>query len=569
MAIPGIQEIQSLATKYSKAQLQKMAQMGMIDPTKAVMAGMMIDRIQKKNMQPPQQTVAEEVMGGGAPPEGAPPPGVAGLPSGMPEEMAGGGIVAFADGGDTEDYAGGGVVAFADGKLVDSRNDPAMRIDPRVQAARDKDRYAILAQELQDAERRLAAGDARAAQDVEAIRREMRAMKPSPAAPSGIAGLLPSAQAAETRSAPAPKPVQAGASADEAVYSPEGVYMYGEQPTEPARRTIKPGEAYEPNIIRDILQGKPNAPLPPISKPKPVEKAPEAAPPTSFTPKVETAPIEKVAEEKAEMGPAKPSFADRLLALQTEAPEGKDLASFTKQRTEAEAAAGVDPQLFDKLRQDLATTKGSLKDRADKAAGHALMMFGAGMLGGRRGQEFQTASRSAQQSLMMYMNNMDKITENEEKINSAMRELAVSENQYKRSGLERDLARMEKHQDKIDAINLKNTEIKAKALESLQKAAVDQLQVENPALWTTLNNIAEEQRKKGNRNYTTLDALRDYQGTQKSGELNRGALFALWSKMDPAEKFAYKNDFEQFIRQYQGGAGGGGGKSGVKFLGYE
>ena len=75
MAIPGIQEIQALATKYSKPQLQKMAQMGLVDPTKAVMAGMMIDRIQKQNMQAPQQTVAEEVMGGPPPmPEGAPAP---------------------------------------------------------------------------------------------------------------------------------------------------------------------------------------------------------------------------------------------------------------------------------------------------------------------------------------------------------------------------------------------------------------------------------------------------------------------------------------------------------------
>ena len=63
MAIPGIQEIQKLATSYSKAQLRQMAQRGLIDPTKAVMAGMMIDRIQKQNMQPPPQTVADEVLG--------------------------------------------------------------------------------------------------------------------------------------------------------------------------------------------------------------------------------------------------------------------------------------------------------------------------------------------------------------------------------------------------------------------------------------------------------------------------------------------------------------------------
>ena len=129
MAIPGIQEIQTLATKYSKAQLQQMAQRGLTDPTKAVMAGMMIDRIQKQNMQPPQQTVADEVLGvnvmrdrfGNAVrsgsgqairtgverdrfgnvirPDEKQSVGMTALPSGLPEEMAGGGIVAFADGG--------------------------------------------------------------------------------------------------------------------------------------------------------------------------------------------------------------------------------------------------------------------------------------------------------------------------------------------------------------------------------------------------------------------------------------------------------------------------------------
>jgi hypothetical protein len=121
MAIPGIQEIQELATNYSKPRLQKMAQMGLIDPTKAVMAGMMIDRIQKQNMQPPQQTVADEVLG--QPAQQAmmqqAQPGVTALPSGLPEQMAGGGIVAFADGGEAEGYADGGhIQGYATGDLV-------------------------------------------------------------------------------------------------------------------------------------------------------------------------------------------------------------------------------------------------------------------------------------------------------------------------------------------------------------------------------------------------------------------------------------------------------------------
>lgn len=129
-----IDEVRELATKYSKPDLQRMVQMGLVEPQKAVMAGMMIDRIAKSAMQPPQTTVAQDVLGmaptaaqgqippempQGQPPQMPPPPqmaaaggimgalpysdGVAALPTNLPE-YAGGGIVAFADGGSPEDY---------------------------------------------------------------------------------------------------------------------------------------------------------------------------------------------------------------------------------------------------------------------------------------------------------------------------------------------------------------------------------------------------------------------------------------------------------------------------------
>jgi len=123
-----IDEIRELATKYSKPDLARMVQMGMLDPQRALMAGMMIDRIAKSAMQPPQTTVAEDVLSPQMPttaqgqmPEGimaaagapAPSAGVAALPSGM-REMAGGGIVAFADGGDIPGYADGDLVSGSD-----------------------------------------------------------------------------------------------------------------------------------------------------------------------------------------------------------------------------------------------------------------------------------------------------------------------------------------------------------------------------------------------------------------------------------------------------------------------
>jgi hypothetical protein len=130
-----IDQVRELATKYSKPELQRMVQMGLVGPQEAVMAGMMIDRIAKSAMTPPQSTVAQDVLGQaptaegqGMPPQMGQPPqmpqgqmppqmaadggimgalpysdGVAALPTNLPD-YAGGGIVAFADGGRPEDY---------------------------------------------------------------------------------------------------------------------------------------------------------------------------------------------------------------------------------------------------------------------------------------------------------------------------------------------------------------------------------------------------------------------------------------------------------------------------------
>jgi hypothetical protein len=61
----GIPNIDSLALKYSKAQLQQMAQMGRIPPIYAVMAGMAQDRIQLNNSQAPKTTVAQDTLSQG------------------------------------------------------------------------------------------------------------------------------------------------------------------------------------------------------------------------------------------------------------------------------------------------------------------------------------------------------------------------------------------------------------------------------------------------------------------------------------------------------------------------
>ena len=164
----SLQSPEQIAKDYggNKQKIAHAAQMGLVDSTAAVLAGMFIDRMRSAQgqEQQPQQTVAQQVLSpqpqGGpppAPPQGGPPMGMAGAPpvGGMqqrlgmatqqggtpvpPPQAAGpgfaeGGLASlpvpdsmfdepsnggFNDGGLAPSYAGGGIVAFAKAGLVD------------------------------------------------------------------------------------------------------------------------------------------------------------------------------------------------------------------------------------------------------------------------------------------------------------------------------------------------------------------------------------------------------------------------------------------------------------------
>lgn len=208
---------EAIASAYdgNKKKIADAARMGLIDPTAAVMAGMFIDRMRSAATaeQRPTTTVADDVLGAAQMPAGvaavpqqpqqpqqAPGAGVSALPSGI-KEMAGGGIVAFDEGGEVPGYAG---------------RDSSWVIDPNVQRKRDLEwRLPILLQELKEEE---AKGNKA---NVEALRREIRAIKPAPTADGGLYNLFPSAEAATTTpttpAQPAPKPA-----AEPATSSPLG-----------------------------------------------------------------------------------------------------------------------------------------------------------------------------------------------------------------------------------------------------------------------------------------------------------------------------------------------------------
>jgi hypothetical protein len=116
----NLQAPESIAKEYAgnKKAIAQAAQMGLLDPTAAVLAGMFIDRMRTAAMQEqaPTQTVAQETFAPPAQPQMGMPQGqmgapqtAAGLPAiDIPENMYG-----------DQSYAGGGIVAFQAGGSTD------------------------------------------------------------------------------------------------------------------------------------------------------------------------------------------------------------------------------------------------------------------------------------------------------------------------------------------------------------------------------------------------------------------------------------------------------------------
>lgn len=144
MAKPfSIQSPEDVAKEYggNKQRIAQAMQMGIVDATAGVLAGMFIDRMRSAQVQEgaPQATVAQQVMGGiPAAPSASPSPapgGLGAMPPMAPQMeapmgMAEGGIVGLdipdtmfdenSNGGFDDGYAGGGLVAFADGGGIDA-----------------------------------------------------------------------------------------------------------------------------------------------------------------------------------------------------------------------------------------------------------------------------------------------------------------------------------------------------------------------------------------------------------------------------------------------------------------
>ena len=426
-----IDVIKDLALKYSKPQLGRMAQLGMIEPQKAMMAGMMRDRIAKEDAKPPTATVAQDVLGL-QPPQQQQQPQQMGMPQmaqaqgqpqeapqpqpqmGMPQseqppmgptqmaatggltsipiesqDYAGGGIVAFAGGGDTDD----GVAHFDSGDLVR----PSLLFNfgsGETQSAGEDP--AMLQQQLAQAESRLAqTPPGRSRAGLENQVNELRARAAStPAAPRD-AFATPAAPAAYDANAWKEFTQRTSAQVPDSTAA-----LATNQSRTAADKT-------QPSAERSINVG--GRRLPAISRPS-----------------------SEIAIEKATLGNV------------------KDIDEILKEREDIYKKQGiVDP--YAGLMEKEEKKREGIDKRKGEAKGEFLMNLGLGLMSAKRGRELEALGAGAKEGLVAYKDSMKDVRAAEEKLEDRVNAYKLAEFNAKKTGTDAAIAKRDTMLDKRDA----------------------------------------------------------------------------------------------------------------------
>ena len=444
-----INEIKDLALKYSKPQLGRMAQLGMIEPQKAMMAGMMRDRIAKEDAKPPTSTVAQDVLGLQPPQQAQAQPQQMGMPQiaqaqgmpqpqqapqpqmGMPQseqppmdatqmaatggltslpvpeqDYAGGGIVAFAGGGDADEhiprYQGNPI----DGSLVrDNFAEQRPSLLFNFGSGNTQEDPAVLQQKLAQAESALAQTPPSLARvGLEKQVSELRAR---------VASTTPAVQSAP----PAVAPALDQSAAETARLSRQGA----EPPTPVADATA----ALTTN------QAKATA-----------DKAParERIPGGSVGPRLPaiSRPSTDIAVEK------------------TKVSNVKDLDEIIKEREELYKKQGiVDP--YEGLMAKEEKRREGIDKRKGEAKGEFLMNLGVGLMGAKRGREFEALGAGAKEGLVSFKESMKDVRAAEEKLEDRMSAYELAKYNAKKTGTDAAIATRDKMLDKKDAAEAEYT----------------------------------------------------------------------------------------------------------------
>ena len=467
--IRDAQEIKSLALKYSKPQLAHMAQIGLIDTQKAVLAAMMRDRIAKEDAKPPTTTVAQDVMGIQpqmaqiAPTSPEQPMGMPAAPAvEAPAQMAAtGGLTSIPY--KEQDYAGGGIVAFADGGDTGYE----YKFNP------DTGEYTLVGEKKKevpvDTRQHLGAAGLGVfgSEGMDLMTGLPKGNMRDPVlgfASGGVAHYL-----------------DGGITNADDMFTPVNPMSYGEQmsnafgaiasaPFELIRRIVSDPSLSEDQKKAEVARVKAAQAAETQS---PAETArltrQNAAPVSTFAaPTAEKQPpLPKIGAPKMPAAPALPPIGQVPEAKVTpyKMPEVESIQTALGRQEEADKAAGVDTGIYEKLRGEFEGKKGKLGERKQEAIGMAIMQTGLGLMGASKGRELAALGESGQKALAGLVASNEKIRDYEDKLEDKQRELYLAENDYKRTKSKSALDRVQRIEDKRSELEVKTVDAQNRAAE--------------------------------------------------------------------------------------------------------
>ena len=150
---------------------------------------------------------------------------------------------------------------------------------------------------------------------------------------------------------------------------------------------------------------------------------------------------------------------------------------------EAEKAVGIDTEgLYKGMREEEMARREELKGRRDQIKGEALMMAGLGLMGARKGQEFETLAGAGRQALLQYTSAARDIRENEKDISKAMREVNLAEDRAKRDMSGKALQRVQAKQEKVEELEIQGINQYNKVVEKASDLYVEERKADKAAM---------------------------------------------------------------------------------------
>jgi hypothetical protein len=432
--MPEMEMVKDAALKYDKPTLGRMAQMGQLSPTIAVMAGMMRDRIVQSEMKPPAPpTVAEEVMqpmgqrmgiGAIAPgaemqgqPQQPPQGGLSQIP--VPEqmfdrpEMASGGIVAFQAGG------GPALMAQYEKEVREMSEGRRMQFSPELKPIIDQ----------MQAPRR--------ASEQSFLQREQARMLNNP------------------------------------MISFSGALAAQGQPTTPAQQIAIPGVDDSAEMARLARQAQGTGV--PLSSSGLAALTQETPPPPGPKPEPGPEPTSAVPGLREQLlGRIKEAFPDQAGGAKPTEPSVKGLF---QERAEAERIAGVDKNFFENEAKRIVALSDKLKGDKNEAANMRLIEAGLRIMGGESPYAFVNIGKGASEALKGFADDVKDIQKTKREYDKAERELRTAEQLYARNKSDEALKEVQRRRELAQQRNtsfqtaMMDMELKLKSL-SIQEEGV-------------------------------------------------------------------------------------------------